>query len=200
MMYWLSRLIFALSGWKIRNPLPAGVDKFVLIVAPHTSLWDFVLGRLGLFIYRIPSRFLIKKDYFRFPQGALLKMSGGVPVDTVRGGGVAKSVLSLLNRRKKLCLVITPEGTRKKVKYWKKGFYFFSIEAGIPIVLGYMDYKEKVCCLGPVLYPSGNFSDDMKIIRAFYKGKNGRHPERFMLPEIPQNRTAINCSPSGKTQ
>jgi 1-acyl-sn-glycerol-3-phosphate acyltransferase len=178
----ISQLILNLFGWHTNGSLPPGIKKAVMIVAPHTSTWDFVIGRLTFYGTGPKLRVLIKKEAFFFPLGYLLKALGGVPVDRGKKNYMVENVASLYKEYKSLVVVITPEGTRRLARHWKKGFYMIAIEAKVPIALAFIDYRNKTGGVGPLLYPSGDFDKDMEIIYAFYRDKTPRHPERFYLP------------------
>ena len=75
-------------------------------------------------------------------------------------------------------IAILPEGTRRNATYWKTGFYYIALGAGVPIVMGYADYRSKVVGLGPALIPTGDIQADFEPIQAFYAGITGKHPER----------------------
>ena len=188
MIRWISDKILHLIGWNTNGALPEGVRKAVVVSAPHTSYWDFVIGRLTFWAIKVNIRFLIKKEAFFFPLGLLLKKLGGLPVD--RGkykGHMASEVTRLFKNHDSLVVVITPEGTRRRVKYWKKGFYTIAMNAGVPLALSFIDYKNKTGGIGPVFMPSGDYEKDMAFIQAFYQDKNGRHPERFNHTFYKQN-------------
>ncbi len=180
-MGFISKSILKVAGWKALYTVKEPTDNFIIIVAPHTSSWDFVLGRLTMSALNLHGKFLIKKEWFRFPFGTLLKWFGGVPVDRSKGSNSIKPIVELFNSSHNFCLVITPEGTRKYTKNWKRGYYFIANAAKVPIVLSYIDYKEKVCCISDVLHTSGNYEEDFKIIEDFYRGRTARHPERYNL-------------------
>lgn len=175
--------ILKLMGWKITSVMPPGTKKCVIAVAPHTSYWDFVIGRLAYWYMGIKARFLIKKEAFRFPVKRLLKNMGGIPVDRGKSRKMVEQVVELFNQADSFILVITPEGTRKPVKHWKKGFYYIALQARVPIALGYVDYKKKEGGVGKVIYPDGNINEQMKEIKAFYRGKTGKYPENFFLDD-----------------
>lgn len=181
MMRWISRFLLKLFGWKIVSGMPEGVPRAVVVMAPHTSLWDFVIGRLGFFMFGISIRLIIKKEMFFFPLGPLLKAMGGIPVDRAHSQNTVKGITRHFNQADSFYLVITPEGTRRLVKRWKKGFYFIALQAKVPLILGYLDYQKKEGGLGPLIYPSGDFEKDFQQIEAFYKGKHARHPDKFNL-------------------
>lgn len=180
-MSWFAGFLLKLFGWKVVSGVPEGINKAVVIMAPHTSNWDFVIGRLSFMSIRTKINLIIKKESFFFPLGVILKALGGIPVDRSQSQHVVKNVTEHFDKAEKFYLIITPEGTRKRVSRWKKGFYFIASNARVPIIMGYLDYKKKEGGLGPVLYPSGDFEKDFAQIEAFYRGKHARHPEKFNL-------------------
>ena len=182
-MAWFSQWILRMFGWHTSGLLPEGVERAMMIVAPHTSTWDFVIGRLTFWASDIPIRILIKKEAFIFPLGILMKWLGGLPVARGKKNFMVEQVVDLFNTNKRLVVVITPEGTRKKVRHWKKGFYLIAQQANVPIALAFIDYGKKQGGVGPLIYPTGNYQEDMEMIFDFYRGKTARHPERFNLAE-----------------
>jgi 1-acyl-sn-glycerol-3-phosphate acyltransferase len=81
-------------------------------------------------------------------------------------------------------MVVAPEGTRKKVAYWKSGFYHIARGADVPIVLAFLDYLRKAGGIGPTFKPTGNIETDMEYIRAFYTTVTGKHPEKQCIPSF----------------
>jgi 1-acyl-sn-glycerol-3-phosphate acyltransferase len=177
----IARFILKRKGWKIDATLPENIKKAVVIMAPHTSYYDFMYGWLAFSAYNIKGKFMIKKESFFFPFGYILKGLGGIPVDRSNSRNAIKSVHKAFETKKDLFLVITPEGTRSLVKNWKKGFYHIAKAEQVPIICGYLDYAKKEGGFGPIIIPSENYEDVFKIIEAFYTGKGARHPEKFNL-------------------
>jgi 1-acyl-sn-glycerol-3-phosphate acyltransferase len=165
-----------LNGWKIEGSLPPDGQKSVLIAAPHTSNWDLPYTLMVAFVLRLHIYWMGKEQIFRPPFRGLMMWLGGIPVQRESANNlVAASVQAIQAADGPLQLVVPPEGTRSKVRYWKSGFYYIATGAGVPIVLAYMDYERKVSGLGPVFHPSGDLEADMVRIQAFYapfKGKN----------------------------
>jgi len=178
----ISQLILNLFGWHTSGFLPPGINKAVMIVAPHTSTWDFVIGRLTFYGTGPKLRVLIKKEAFIFPLNILLKALGGIPVDRGKKNNMVENIASLFKEYESLVVVITPEGTRRLSRHWKKGFYLIALEAKVPIALAFIDYRNKTGGVGPLLYPSGDFEKDMETIYDFYRDKSPRHTERFFIP------------------
>ena len=176
----LSLLILRLKGWKIEGELPPGADKAVLIAAPHTSNWDLPYTLMTGFALRLNLYWMGKESIFRVPFGAFMRWLGGIAVDRSKSNNlVAASVEAIRAAAGPLQLVVPPEGTRSKTRYWKTGFYHIALGAGVPIVMAYMDYAEKRAGLGPVFHPTGDVERDMESIKAFYAPFKGRNASQF---------------------
>lgn len=182
-MSWLAGVILKLFGWTIVSGVPEGINKAVITMAPHTSNWDFLIGRLAFASQGTKVHLMIKKESFFFPLGMILRALGGIPVDRSNSQKTVLSVTQYFESSERFYLIITPEGTRKRVERWKKGFYFIATTAKVPIIPGYLDYKKKEGGLGPVIYPGENFEKDLEKVQAFYRGKNAKYPEQFNLSE-----------------
>jgi 1-acyl-sn-glycerol-3-phosphate acyltransferase len=179
----ISRLILRLFGWRTSAVLPEDIVKAVLIVAPHTSYWDFVIGRMTFWSSKLKIKVLIKKEVFVFPLGWFLRKLGGVPVARGQRNNLVEQAIGIFQKNSTMVLVITPEGTRRKVRHWKKGFYSIAMEARVPIALGFIDYGTKTGGIGPLIYPTGNYEKDLSVIMDFYRDKKGRYPEKFNLSD-----------------
>jgi 1-acyl-sn-glycerol-3-phosphate acyltransferase len=155
--------------------------KYVLMVAPHTSWADFALGKIALKAMDVKTTFLIKKELFFFPFGLYLKYLGGYPVDRKKVGSLTDVLADFIKEEEEIAFLITPEGTRKRVEVWKRGFYYIALKAEVPLALGYLDYGARKGGVGPVFYPTGNYEEDLKEIQKFYRGMKGRRPGRFNL-------------------
>ena len=164
-------------GWRTAGRIP-DIPKFVLIAAPHTSNWDFIYTLLIAFSMNIKVYMMGKDELFRWPMGILFKWLGVIAVDRSRPTGTVDRMVAAFRENQRLNLVVSPAGTRKKVLRWKSGFYHIAHGAGVPIVLGYLDYRRKTGGIGPVLLPTGNVEKDMRTIKAFYADIRGRHPEK----------------------
>lgn len=179
----LSKLILKIAGWKVIGGIPPEVPKCVVAVAPHTSNWDFVLGRLAFWQLGVKARFLIKKELFFWPLGPIIKWLGGIPVDRQKRGNLVDQVAAMFKEHNSLYIAITPEGTRKLVKDWKRGYYYIALKARVPIALGVLDYHKKEGGVVKILNPSGNFEEDSKMVEEVYRGVGARYPELYNLSE-----------------
>ena len=175
----ISLALLRLAGWKL-GPLIEDVPKCVICVAPHTSNWDFIVGKLFYTSIGRNAHFLIKKEWFFFPLNILFNWLGGVPVDRHKRTSVTDQMVEEFNRRDNFQLAVTPEGTRKRAKEWKKGFYFIAQKANVPILMAYFDYKKKEAGFKGVFYPTGDTDKDIAAIRANFKDVTACHPENFV--------------------
>jgi 1-acyl-sn-glycerol-3-phosphate acyltransferase len=172
-----SIIFLRLSGWKIEGNLPPDGQKSVLIAAPHTSNWDLPYTLMVAFVLRLNIYWMGKEQIFRTPFRGLMMWLGGIPVHRESANNlVAASVQAIKAADGPLQLVVPPEGTRSKVRFWRSGFYYIATGAGVPIVLAYMDYERKISGLGPVFHPSGDLEADMVRIQAFYAPFKGKNP------------------------
>lgn len=170
---------FKLKGWKVGETIPPEVPKAVVLAAPHTSNWDFVYALATFRLLGLKVNYLAKKELFRFPLKSLLINTGGMPVERSRSQQLVDTMVRMFRENDRLYLLSAAEGTRKKVTKWKSGFYHVAREAGVPVMLGYLDYQKKVAGFGPVMHLSGDKTADMARIRAFYAQVQGKNPELF---------------------
>ncbi len=173
-LHGLSLFILSIFRWKIRGTAPA-IPKYVMIAAPHTSNWDFVMTLLMALALKMDVYIMGKKELTEWPLGFTFKWMGVIPVDRSQASDTVASAVQCFRERSELILLVPPSGTRKKVTRWKTGFYHIANEARVPIALGFLDYGTKTSGVGPLFHPTGNIDADMPKIRAFYaplKGKN----------------------------
>lgn len=174
----LSGLILKMLGWQVKITVP-DYPKSIICVAPHTSNWDFILGKLAYASVGRKAGFLMKKEWFFFPLGPIFKMMGGIPVDRLKSGHAVERITSLFNSRKQMNLAITPEGTRKRTERWKTGFLAIALQANVPIVLGAFDFKSKTIYVERTFTPTGDFEADMRAIKDYYSQFTAKYPENF---------------------
>jgi 1-acyl-sn-glycerol-3-phosphate acyltransferase len=172
----LSLAYLRLAGWRIEGATPKA-ERFVMIAAPHTSNWDLPMTLVVVFALRLKVHFLAKHTLFRPPFGFFLRWLGGIPVDRTKSNNLVEQIVDLYNSNDQLTIIVPPEGTRKKVRYWKSGFYHIAHGAKVPIALGFIDFKRKVAGLGGMFTPSGDFEADLPGIQSFYSGIVGKNPD-----------------------
>jgi len=179
---WLSRSIgkffLLLLRWKGVGELP-NVNKCVLIVAPHTSNWDFVIGISIYLAYGIDGHWFGKHTIFKSTFGKLLKWLGGIPVERKAQHGFVEQLIEMFKESDQMILALSPEGTRKKTKHWKKGYYYIALGAKVPIFLVSLDYKRRELEFGPLITPNGNYEEQAAEIKAYYNTKTPKKPDLF---------------------
>ncbi len=175
-MRFFFKLIFKILGWRIEGTVPQE-KKFIMIVAPHTSYWDFFVGVAARSILGLKTHFLAKKEIFRFPVAGILRWMGGYPVDRRNAAGMVEAVAAIFHSKEEFSIAIAPEGTRKKVEKMKTGFWRIAKEAGVPIVMVGFDFKRRVVELKPPFLP-GSLESDMAYILSYYRTVAGKRPEK----------------------
>lgn len=176
----ISRAILRLGGWKIASTDGVETPKCVICVAPHTSNWDFIVGKLFYNSIGCNACFLIKREWFFFPLNKLFDWLGGVPVDRGKHTSVTEQMVARFRASERFQLAVTPEGTRKRAEAWKKGFYFMALHANVPILVAYMDYGKREIGMKGLFYPTGEAEADILAIRRMYRGVTACHPENFV--------------------
>ncbi len=175
-------IFYRLLGWKYVMTVPFH-DKCVICVAPHTTNWDLIMGKLFYGALGRKACFMMKKEWFVFPLGFLFKAIGGIPVNRKRKNSLVDQMTERFASSRWFNLAITPEGTRKANAEWKKGFYYIALKAGVPILLFGIDYPSRTITCTRSLVPSGDIETDMREIKRYYKAFRGKNPRNFLIGE-----------------
>ncbi len=173
---YLARRIFFGSGWRFEGSLP-DQSRFVIIGAPHTSNWDFVLAMLTIYALRLDFRWIGKHTLFRRPFSTILKKMGGTPVDRSAAGGIVDQVVGLFETETAFVFGLAPEGTRKRVLHWKTGFHRIARRASVPIVPAYLDFGRRIIGFGPPMFAGGHPEADIGRLKLFYQQFEGKRPD-----------------------
>lgn len=173
-----AKFILKLLGWKITgdNFFP---KKCVIIFAPHTSNWDFILGKCYAYIIGIQPKYLVKNELYFWPISLFIKNNGGIPVDRSKSNSLVDQLSSMIKKEDKFMLTLSPEGTRSKVDKWKTGFYYVAKKADVPLVLAFIDFKNKILGSNKIIYDLENFQTVINDIQDYYKNCNGKYPNQF---------------------
>lgn len=165
-----------LFGWKVSCTLP-DYPKSIICVAPHTSNWDFVLGKFAYWSLGRKAGFIMKASWFFFPMNLLFKAFGGIPVHRGKGSSLTHTLIERFDHTDHLSIAIAPEGTRGKVEEWHTGFLRIAHGANIPVVLGVIDGAHKRILLEKSILTTGDLEADMKTVRDYYKPFVGVKPK-----------------------
>ena len=173
----IGRALLRMIGWRIVGHTPR-CPKVIICAAPHTSNWDFVLAMLAVLTLGLRASYLMKKEAFIWPLAGLFKWLGGVPVERAQAGGLVRSMVTWLNNREKAWLLITPEGTRKKVDRYKTGFLRVAELADVPVGLVAWDYANKCIVIEKIWTLTGDNEADCEGIRQYLNNRYvARHPQ-----------------------
>lgn len=175
-----TKILFDWMGFSenVTETLPA---KCVIALAPHTSNWDFIIGKLYTMAIGQSNHFLMKKEWFFWPLGILMRRMGGIPVHRDKKMKVTDSVAEMARNADVFRVCVTPEGTRKANSEWKKGFYYIALKAGIPILLYGLDFKTKTIVCTKKIIPNGDVDNQLSEIKDYFRNFTGKHPHQFVL-------------------
>jgi 1-acyl-sn-glycerol-3-phosphate acyltransferase len=192
-----ARAVLRALGWRlefVEPPAPRGI----IIVYPHTSNWDFVIGLLARWAIGLPLRFVGKESLFRGFTGAtlgrLMRLWGGRPVDRHRAGGAVRQLAALMCSEPWFWLALSPEGTRRRQDHLRSGFYHLALSLQVPVGLAFIDYGRKAIGVTRYVHMSGDVDDDLRLLRDYYADKRGLRPRQasaiaFRRPPAPEEPT-----------
>ncbi len=172
-----------LCGWKLILPEKGSrpeLERCIFVVAPHTSAWDFIIGATYLWSCCSNGKVFIKKEFFRWPLGGLLRSLGGISIDREGPNAIVLTAVYELKKNKSLSIAITPEGSRKARKNWKRGFWWIARKADVPIVPTYIDFSKKEIGLFDTIWPTNDCDADLLKVRKLYKKEFARFPSQFV--------------------
>nr|WP_290670003.1 lysophospholipid acyltransferase family protein [Ardenticatena sp.] len=164
----LAQRLFRALGWRVEGTLP-NEPKLVIAAAPHTSNWDGLVLLLAATSLGVRLNWIGKHTLFRPPLGWLMRRLGGIPVDRRKRQNLVDQVAHAFTKRSHMLLVVAPESTRKHTDYWRSGFYYIALKAGVPILLAGPDYATRRIVLGDLIWPSGDIEADMQKIAAWHE-------------------------------
>jgi len=174
----IGRLLLSVFRWQVEGKV-YNAPKFVMVLAPHTSMWDFFIAHTSMMAVGFHSSWLIAARYTWWPLGVIMRSLGGIPIHRSASHNVVSQIVKKFNDNDKLLLSLFPEGTRKKVGHWKTGFWHIAVQAGIPIQLISFDYDNRITTCGPVIKPSDSIEADMERIQKYYQNVQAKHPGKF---------------------
>lgn len=176
-LFW--KIYLRITGWKVQTNFPYHVSKCVVIVAPHTSAWDFVIGLAVRSVLRLQHvKYLGKAELFEGRFGFFFRCLGGYPVDRSNKHHMVDQVVELFKQHDRFVLALSPEGTRKKVDRLKTGFYHIARKANVPIIMTAFDFTKKEVYFAEPFYTTNDEEADFKKIISFYAPVQGKKPEQ----------------------
>lgn len=177
---WAMIGLMRLTGWRFTGEPYPTVGKFVLIIGPHTSNWDFPLGIMAMYALGIRGAFLGKDTLFKGPLGMIMRFLGGFPVDRANANDVVSQTVDLVKRLDKVTIVLSPEGTRKRMEKWRSGFYWIATKSEIPILPVVFDFKRRAIHINPLFQPTGVMEADIAFLRTYYRAEMAFDPGKYV--------------------
>ena len=174
------KILFDWLGFRANVTLPM-CDKMVIAIAPHTSNWDFIIGLLYSRAVGMQVNILMKKEWFFWPMGYVMRSLGVIPVDRHSPTSLTDQMAERAKEMPTFRLAVTPEGTRKATTEWKRGFYVIAKKANIPIHLYALDYEKKLITATVEITPDIELDEAMVLMKDYFKDAKGKHPERFAM-------------------
>ena len=180
-LQWLGRSVLSVLGWKVHGKISDEFNekKLVVIVAPHTSNWDGILGVAAIAGLDARITFIGKHTAFRYGLGAFLRYMGGIPVDRNKPGGIIQDAIKQIKGINSSLIGMSPEGTRSKVKEWKTGFLRIANELNTKIIPASLDFAKKEILLGKAFTPSGDNMKDIRDLKDYYSVFTAKYPEKY---------------------
>ena len=176
---WVMIGLMRLTGWRFTGADFPDCRKFVLIVAPHTSNWDFPVGIMAMYALGIRGTFLGKDTLFKFPLGIVMRFLGGFPVDRTSRSDVVTQTVELVERSDRIIIVLSPEGTRKLTSRWRSGFYWIARKTGMPILPIGFDHSKREIVVNALFEPTGDQDADVAALRKLFRPEMARFPEKY---------------------
>jgi 1-acyl-sn-glycerol-3-phosphate acyltransferase len=179
MSRWLGRFTMRVSGWCISGALP-NLSKFVIVVAPHTSNWDFIFGAAAKLALGLEASWIGKHTLFRWPLSPILRKLDGFPVRRGAAGAIVTQVVDEFAARTRMVFALAPEGTRTPVEKWHSGYWHIAHQAAVPIVPVGLDYATRTVVIGPPLKTTDSLTDDERTLRGFFASVRPARPGNYI--------------------
>ncbi len=176
---WGSIITLKVLGWKTEGEIPRDLKKCVMIAAPHTSNWDLPFTLMTAFALNAKVYWMGKEQIFKSPYRGLMMWMGGIPVNRSKSTNMVQASIDAIQGNDQLFLIVPPEGTRSKVTYWKTGFYHIAQGAGVPILMGFLDFRRKASGIAGTYVTTGDIEADMNYIKSIYAPMKGKIEDQF---------------------
>jgi len=176
-----------LIGWKTAGTFP-DIKKSIIVMAPHTSYLDALIGKLILRAFGIPHLLLGKKELFRFPFAPVMRLLGIVPIRGLKNDNSVLKAVRLLRENEQMHLVICPEAGFAPTDHWNPGYLAMARRAEVPIIIGFMDYRKKEGGFKGIITDLNDSDPITESLARAYRDVTARYPERFLLPKTSRQR------------
>ncbi|MEE9372786.1 MAG: 1-acyl-sn-glycerol-3-phosphate acyltransferase [Saprospiraceae bacterium] len=184
MLSLIGKILFHLAGWELVGDYPGNDKSYVLIVAPHTSMWDVPIGICMKWWKKMDIYFYVKDEMFFPPISIILKFLNALPIKRSGKTNFVSEVVKDFKNRKNHRVLITPEGTRKKVNKFKSGYYYIAKGAEVPILPVIFNFKDKKMIMKELFFPTDDTAKDLENIENIFDGYVGKVPQNSFSKPI----------------
>ena len=187
---YLARTILYVTGWKVDLSEYKQTDRQIILV-PHSSYWDFVLGKVTQYAYDIPAVIPMWNGHFRGIKGVIVKLLGCIPVENTKSVGNVKMLSDYLERQNKFNLFLCPEGTTSYIQDLRSGFFYIAQNTGADYVVGTIDYVDHNIKFSAPFRSSNNLDRDKEVIIEMFKEGKPKYPHLTFYSDLAQGETSI---------
>lgn len=175
----LGQILVSMSGWKIEGELP-NEKKLMIVIAPHTSNWDFIYCMSFILALRFKLSYMMKKEAFFWPFKGLFMKLGGIPIDRKASNNTVDQVVDWYRSNERMWVAITPEGSRSRREKWKNGFARIAFKAQVPVLVAGFDYPSKTVYLEPLRRMTDDAEYETEQIKQLVRSKyQGKHQDKL---------------------
>ena len=172
----ISSWVLKIQKWKINGSIPEE-KRVVLVIGPHTSNWDFIIGVLVILSLDAKINWLGKHTIFKRGFKSLLTRLGGIPVNRQDPSDLFSRIKVITEKSNGYLIGMAPEGTRKKVLKLKSGFIRIAKQTNSKIMLAGIDFQKKIVNLDKFFTPTGDLNNDLLFVQDYFSRYSGKRQQ-----------------------
>ena len=175
---WIGRTVLKSMGWKVAGSIP-NEKRILIVAAPHTSNWDFVIGMGALLGLNAKIRWIGKHTLFKPGISWFLRWLGGIPVNRKNPASFIEDISNMIKKDRGLMIGVAPEGTRKKINRWKTGFLRIAKTTQSKILFISIDAPSKTIKIASTLFtPTEDKENDLEFVKSYFRNFKGINPDQ----------------------
>ena len=175
---WIGRTVLKSMGWKVAGSIP-NEKRILIVAAPHTSNWDFVIGMGALLGLNAKIRLIGKHTLFKPGISWFFRWLGGIPVNRKNPASLIEDVSNMIKKDRGLMIGVAPEGTRKKINRWKTGFLRIAKTTQSKILFISIDAPSKTIKIASTLFtPTEDKENDLEFLKSYFRNFKGINPDQ----------------------
>jgi 1-acyl-sn-glycerol-3-phosphate acyltransferase len=169
-------ILYRLMGWRLKGSIPWKTDRLMLVLIPHTSNWDFVVGMLFIKAEKVRVTIYGKDAFYFFPFNYLYDYLGVVPVRRKSKANFVQQASAVFDQNKRRWVAMAPEGTRSHRAKLKSGYYYLAKQANLPIVAVGLCFQDKILTVESPREIFDSFEEDSQNLIAFAQSMRAKRP------------------------